>query len=157
MRLHTSLTETELYCAMIDVGTDVYLDYTRHGSRSHERAFEVSLTGFGARHTRAKNTGTVGAFGYGERAATWSDWGRFIAGVFERDPSAKCAYYADAADYHAKTHGLFAPGAVVTPRTLAAEVRDVRTDGHTPTEAIERVARRHGLHLHVAKSAIFGE
>lgn len=135
MRLHTCLSRADVFACQTT--PDVYLDAMEYGSRSHAHAFEVSLTGYGARHTRAKNTGTRGAGDDAERAATWSDWGRFLAGVFERDPSAKCAYYANAEDYHAKTRGLFVHGALVAPDTLADEVDlRYRIDGQSRAEAV---------------------
>lgn len=158
MRLHTCLSRADVFACQTT--PDVYLDAMEYGSRSHNHAFEVSLTGYGARHTRAKNTGTRGAGDDYERAATWSDWGRFLAGVFERDPSAKCAdAYANSGDFDAKTHCLFAPGAAVTPAGLARQVRHelATVDYATKAGTIERVARGHGLPEYVVRSAIFGE
>lgn len=157
MRLHTRLTPVELYSVFgAHSAADVHLEHTRHGSRSHDHAFEVSLTGYGARHTRAKNTGTSASSR--ERAATWSDWGRFLAGVFERDPSAKCAYYANAEDYHAKTHGLFVHGALVAPDTLADAVRDTMAEQKVGRNAAAGiVAGEYCLPNDIVASAIFGE
>jgi hypothetical protein len=163
MRLHTDvLTGITLYSAMVGVGDDVYLGFTRHGSRKRDHAFEVSLTGHGKRHTRTKNTGTRGAImgdGYAERAATWSDWGRFLAALYELDPDMDATYYTSSGDFDAKTHCLFAPGASVTPATLAAEVRHelATIDYATKTGTVARVAERHGLSPYIVAAAIFGE
>lgn len=46
MRIHTNLTEVEL---CMDVPRGVGLTFTRHGSRKRPHAFEVTLTGYGAR------------------------------------------------------------------------------------------------------------
>ncbi len=156
MRLHTCLTELELH---IGLPRDVSLEHTRHGSRKAPHAFEVSLIGYGARHTRRRNSGNYGADD-GGHAATWSDWGRWLASLYERDPSMVCPYYADAADFHAKTYWLFADDADdagLSPRTLADEVRHELTTGANKTQAVDAVATVHRLPFYVVRSAIFGE
>lgn len=153
MRIHTSLTQVEMHCAAIAAGTDVYPDFTRHGSRTHAHAFEVSLTGYGARHTRRKQHGNHG------HAATWSDWGRFLAALYARDTAAKCWAYADAEDFHAKTAFVFDNMGMVDdePKRLAAEVRAKVADRYPKREAIQLVAHANGLPAHIVRAAIFGE
>lgn len=84
MRIHTDhLTLSNLYSReMYEWG--VYIHVTEHGSRSHVRAFEVSLEGNGYR----KNTGTSGAGD--EYGATWDEWGVFLARLFDLDKDMVC-------------------------------------------------------------------
>ena len=71
MRIHSDIiTREDIHRA---TPADVAATVTTHGSRSRLQAFEVSLEGLGARHTRKKNSGQYGA-GY-EYAASWDDWG----------------------------------------------------------------------------------
>ncbi len=60
MRIHTKLHDADLYAANREGNGDrdgtIYLEATQHGSRSNERAFEVSLSAKpDARHRRARN------------------------------------------------------------------------------------------------------
>jgi hypothetical protein len=43
----------------------------------------------------------------GELAASWTEWGWFLARVFERDPHARCGDYRGAEDFHAQTGQRF--------------------------------------------------
>jgi len=158
MRIHTTILDTVGIWRAATTSPDVTVYVTRHGSRSRDHAFEVSLTGHGARHTRVKNTGTSGA-APGEHAATWSDWGRFFAALFAVDPRAKCCNYNGAADFHKQTHGLFRADAAVTPATLAAAVDagQRRAPNCSRSHPIAATADRTGLPVHIVKSAIFGE
>ncbi|HBH59913.1 MAG TPA: hypothetical protein DDY41_17665 [Arthrobacter bacterium] len=60
---------------------------------------------------RWSNTGTHGANseanGEGVYAATWNEWGWFLAEVFAADPEAKCNWYDGAAAFHARTKNAF--------------------------------------------------
>ena len=63
------------------------------------------------------NSGTNGAATYdqgysGNLAASWTEWGWFLARVFEQDPDARCDDYRGADDFHAQTSGRF-----IEPRT----------------------------------------
>jgi hypothetical protein len=159
MRLHTDLlTASDLYRALPSC---VELDEIQRGSRSRDHAFEVALIGRGTRHTRRRNTGQRGADGY-SYAATWSDWGRWLAALFTIDPHAIAGHYNGAADFHAKTYWLFADdadAAGLSPRTLADEVRELqrRAPNCGVRQPIGAVARRHSLPEYIVTSAIFGE
>jgi hypothetical protein len=159
MRLHTDLLTTGDLRVALPPAVD--LDVSSHGSRSRHHAFSVALIGYGERHTRRRNTGQYGAGGDGA-AATWSDWGRWLAELFERDPRAIAGQYNGAADFHAKTYGLFADdadAAGLSPRTLADEVRELqrRAPNCGVRQPIGAVARRHSLPEYIVTSAIFGE
>lgn len=106
MRIHTDeLTMGSFFKATGDL-PGVYLTITEHGSRSHARAFEVSLEGNGYR----KNTGKYGAGD--EFGATWDEWGVFLSRIFDLDPralagSAKYPAYDGRNDFHIKTADRF--------------------------------------------------
>lgn len=147
MRLHTSLTQTEVYGALVraikagHVTGDVQLIvFAQMGSMTHPRAFEVQL-GTYDKHSlpagyrdqygklmhvrRYKNGGNAGATSeyYGRDgavwAATWHEWGWWMAEVFKADPGARFGprpsadrhggygIYASPDDFHEKTHGAF--------------------------------------------------
>jgi hypothetical protein len=59
---------------------------------------------------RSFNSGTRGA--KGEGAASWDDWGRFLAELFELDPDAEIpsAKYHGLASFHASTHWAYQTG-----------------------------------------------
>jgi hypothetical protein len=84
MRIHTdSLTISDIYAATKNAGPRVDVEVRQHGSRSRARAFNVTLTGTSPRRT---NSGKRGAGD--EHAATWDEWGMFLAELFRRDPNA---------------------------------------------------------------------
>jgi len=108
MRIHTNtLTLADIHAAVNNLPS-VYVTVSRHGSRSHDHAFEVSLEGNGY----ARNTGNHGADDY-EKGATWDEWGVFLAHLFAKDADAMCGsakypVYRDAADFHYQTADRFA-------------------------------------------------
>lgn len=97
MRLHTSLHLSDLQIAAKEARVDMMI--TEHGSRSRDRAFEVKLTG---ESRRRPNGGNYGADGEAH-AATWDQWGVFLAYLFARDESMTCWAYKGADEFHAKT------------------------------------------------------
>ena len=87
--------------------------------RSYQFGYEVFLTGsspYAAAHQSYQ--------GYGEKAATWDEWGLFIEALYEIDPAARIGHYTgrenfrqvtrderdrvrnyhDPASYYARTH-----------------------------------------------------
>jgi hypothetical protein len=140
MRLHTKLTCAEVHRALEQakkaghVAPDVrFTTESVHSSVTHLRAFEVQLgtycktslpAGYTDQHghrlsvRRYKNSGAGGAASddeYGRCAvwaATWHEWGWFMAGVFAADPGARFGtakgwHYAGRADFDRKTEGVF--------------------------------------------------
>jgi hypothetical protein len=105
MRIHSDvLGSDDLQAALAEIPYGgVYLQCrpTRHGSRSRDHAYEAKLRGYGARHTRRPNSGTYGADD--EYAATYDDWGYWLAELFSRDPNAICGPYKGAADFQRQT------------------------------------------------------
>jgi hypothetical protein len=93
MRIHTdSLTEKDIYEATARAGSAVRVVVTEHGSRSRARAFNVTLSGTSSRRRNTGNYGAAGEDSYWgpdrSHAATWDEWGMFLAEIFRRDPNA---------------------------------------------------------------------
>ncbi len=125
-----------------------------HGSRKRDHAFEVALRGYGARHTRHVNTGQRGAGD--EYAATYSDWGHWLAKLFEKDPRMIAGQYASRADFHTQTERLY----LEPERTpgLAKEVHRCMTlHGVTKKVAIANCAALSHHSPWLLKRAIEGE
>lgn len=59
------------------------------------------------------NSGKWGAdTSQGEMVASWTEWGWFLARVFELDPGARCGDYRGVDDFNEQTQGRF-----IDPRT----------------------------------------
>lgn len=106
MRTHTdTISSTDIYAATRAAGmTGVSVTFTSHGSRKRDHAFNVNLTGTSS---RPLNTGKYGADQSGDTAATWDEWGMFLAHLYSVDPNMDATYYADAADFHRQTGDRF--------------------------------------------------
>lgn len=104
MRIHTNtLTSTDLYDAARIARAD--LELTTHGSRKRARAFNVTLRG------ESRRRPNMGKYGAGdEYAATWDQWGVFLAELFDRDPSVFTPYDKDADFFDRRTAGRFGNG-----------------------------------------------
>lgn len=104
MRLHTdNLTSLDMWAAAAIARVD--LEMTTHGSRSRNRAFNVTLRG---ESRRRPNGGSYGATS--DYAATWDQWGVFLAELFDRDNSLATGFYTDADTFHRMTAGRFETG-----------------------------------------------
>lgn len=113
MRLHTDkITSSDIHMAAI-VARVAPVEFSRHGSRKRSHAFEVKLIGESKRHP---NAGAArGYFDQDVYAATWDQWGVFLAHLFAIDPNMTCWAYDGAADYAARTADRFgAPEDVMT-------------------------------------------
>lgn len=105
MRIHTdTLTTRDIYEAARIGHADVVV-LTEHKSRSRDHAFTVKLEGDSRRRPNGGRTGGDGS-GY---AATWDQWGVFLAVLFDRDPEMVTPYYADAYTFHWQTDFRFVP------------------------------------------------
>ncbi len=78
MRLHTKVSETDVYTAARKAGVEVE-NLSRHGSRKRSHAFEVTLSGSGS----WANSGGYGAAGH--KSATWDEWGIFLDALYRVD------------------------------------------------------------------------
>ena len=129
MRLHSDkLTEQDLHDALRtekEIGriaesvTFKVLD--SHGSKSHARAFEVQLESWAqvkGDGRRVGNSGSYGAMSGGDYAATFDEWGWFLAALYRVDQdmicgSAKNPVYEGSLDYAMKTAETYTLGALV--------------------------------------------
>lgn len=101
MRIHSdTLTSLNVYEAARIARAEV--EVTSHGSRSRNHAFNVTLTG---ESKRRPNSGKRGAGD--DYAATWDQWGVFLAMLFALDPTMVTPYYADADEFHERTSDRF--------------------------------------------------
>jgi hypothetical protein len=111
MRIHTDkIVIGDVYRAVAEM-RGVSVDASQHGSHSRARSFDVSLTGTS---TRRPNSGSRGAAWDSEEfAATWDEWGIFLAYLFRVDPHAwvggtrKRPIYDGREDFHSATGGRF--------------------------------------------------
>jgi hypothetical protein len=116
MRLHTNtLAHHHLYAAALSL-PGVNVTFSEHGSRSHARAFDVSLTGTS---NHRPNSGTRGAEWNGDYAATWDEWGMFLGYLFDVDSemvagTVKRPTYNGSSDFHYLTDWRFE---TLTPET----------------------------------------
>lgn len=106
MRIHLnlgpSIARATIYSAAANAG--VYLErYERHGSRTHTCAVEVILSGDSPHRINSPE------FGH-ENAASWDQWGIFLAVIYAADPSARSWAYSSDEDFHRQTGGRFNPG-----------------------------------------------
>ena len=111
MRIHTNIANGAFLAQAMSDAADKAPDVTlhilsEHGSRSHYTAFEVALRGHGTRHTKRPNTGVRGA-NSDEYAATYDDWGWFLAALYDIDSTIKTDYYKDRADFHRQTRTAY--------------------------------------------------
>jgi hypothetical protein len=107
MRIHANtLTRREIYDAarVARVDLDTFDD---KGSRKRDHAFEILLRG---ESRRAPNQGTRhwSEREYGQKAATWDQWGVFLAILFDADPTMVTPYDASRAAFHKRTARRFA-------------------------------------------------
>lgn len=104
MRLHTyTISRSDVLDAAARFGLTVPV-LTEHGSRTHDHAFEIQLSGSSTRQAQSNQW----------NAATWDEWGAFMGDLYTRDPDARWGTsswgYADSADFDRKTCGRFRDG-----------------------------------------------
>jgi hypothetical protein len=135
MRLHTNLITPQILAALLrakDAGhitPDVHFAvFIARRSRTHENSFEIQLgthdrdslpAGYTDQHGRTLRVrrGRGGHQGAARYAATWHEWGWFIAQVFAADPDSRWGSdparsrhpwgYFSPEDFHVKTSGQF--------------------------------------------------
>ena len=99
MRIHTNKLSPVYLIQATDGLAGVYVTYTEHRSRTHDRAFEVYLTGNSPYRTQHRSV-----WGEREQAATWDEWGVFLSRLFAKDWAARAGsvkrpVYRDSYDY----------------------------------------------------------
>lgn len=111
MKIHTNeLDTTDIWSAIEDANRNLEseegivpifaerLEYA--GSRSHEYAFDIVLSGDSSRNAMHKEF----------KSATWDQWGEFIAGLYERESGILMPLYVSRKHFHYTTTGRFALG-----------------------------------------------
>jgi hypothetical protein len=114
----------------------------RHGSRSRDHAFDVKLEGESRRRPNGGSSGVEYGSGY---AATWDQWGVFLAVLFDLDPNALTPYDSGREAFTARTHERFMPTesveGVTLHRSTNANVVNVPTyPGSPSTLFVQHVA-----------------
>jgi hypothetical protein len=130
MRIHSDkLREQDIYDALKSekesgrIADSVHFRVmTVHGSKSHELGFEVQLESHGqikGDGRRRGNSGQYGPMGYDDGyAATFDEYGFFLAALFRLDPEMVCGtvkhpIYDGVDDYNEKTAETYTLGALV--------------------------------------------
>lgn len=97
MRIHSDyVTVSDIYAILSEGLSGVTVEITRHGSRKRKAALEVRLEGTSTRRNMS-NTG---------QAATWDEWGVFMARVFNLDANAILGH-EDKGNFVERTQGRF--------------------------------------------------
>lgn len=107
-------------------------------TRIRARGWDVLLYRIGS--TAHFNTGQYGAGEEG--AASWDDWGWFLAGLYRHDPVMRAGYYNGEADFHRATRNGFRPEAEGgSPRLLSRAAKQrLGTLGLTVAQATRVLA-----------------
>lgn len=120
MMIHTNvLTRDEITAAARRAGVG-FERLEQRGSRRRARKFDVILEGSGQTGGAWGNSGTYGAAQYA--AATWDEWGIFLAALFTVDPEV----YTDA--YDGAEHFRWSTGARYDALDVAAQCKRHRWD-----------------------------
>lgn len=135
MRLHTSLTSTDIYAALREeqakgrIHESVYLEKcTTHSSRSRAGAIEIKLAADA--HTPGRRWGNSGGYGATSTttqsySATYDEWGWLLANLFDRDAKAivgsgQYPTYDGASHFHERTGWSYNPHALIHALTTFA-------------------------------------
>lgn len=118
MKLHSSVHTMKTIVEAKDRATaagklpkHITLELMGSGSRTRNAAFVIRLytefkqPGDGRRRVNTGNAGSGADY-----AATWDEWGWFMAEVFAADPDASFDRYDGVADFNARTDGAFLLG-----------------------------------------------
>lgn len=104
MRIHTDKIEAQDIRRLAPNGTTP--EVVQHGSRKRLRAFEVGLSapeGTDRHGNKRRYAATRPGSAASTRAATWLEWGDWIAGMFRLDPNAIIGHYTSATDFLRQT------------------------------------------------------
>lgn len=101
MRIHGNTLTTADVRKAAEVARVTLDRFTEHGSRARVRAFDITLQGESRRH---QNGGSG-------KAATWDQWGVFIAALFDADDTVTIPRaYVDRYQFDARTNWRFEDG-----------------------------------------------
>ena len=131
MRIHSNLPEHEFVDTLNDARKASGVRFekrTWHGSRTHERAVEVLLEGESGRAANNRHSHYV-------EAATWDQWGIFLAVLYEADPTILCGLatyptYANDEDFNNKTGARFDRCAGGESTVLSQDSPDYKITAH---------------------------
>jgi hypothetical protein len=106
MRIHTDLlVEADLDGA---VPAGLTVEHERKGSRKRTRAYDVRLGSPTKEPGDGRRRPNSGQFGAGAGwAATYDEWGAFIATLYDYDPDALIGPYQGEQHFHETTHGRY--------------------------------------------------
>jgi hypothetical protein len=112
MKIHSdTLTRAVLFAALPKPLLD--LECTQHGSRSRAHAFNVGLQWYGGKvkgdGRYRRNHGTSGGFDM-PWAATYDEWGEWLARLFDIDPNAIAGQYKGRDDFYDQTREVLETG-----------------------------------------------
>ena len=161
MKLHTNLNILKLnnilrqlrQAGTIASGVDLLI-LNSASSRSHDRRIDLSLglMAKDATHRRARNRMGADDGGY-PYAATYDDWGWFISGVFDADPTAKfVGAYNGREDFDTRTWQAFTTVTGVDPFPYAPDEAHPQHRRYTENDSIQYTWL--GLHLDDRSTAV---
>lgn len=108
MRIHTDIIKLPVLFQALPK-PELCLQAMAHGSRKRANAFEVRLEWLGPKvkgdGRRKTNSGNYGA----AVAATYDEWGEWIARLYVIDPTAIIGPYNNVDDFHLKTDYAYLP------------------------------------------------
>jgi hypothetical protein len=98
VRIHTNtLGQLDIQNAAYKAGAYI-TELSRHGSRTHDHAYEVKLSGESSWRQMGNRD---------EYAASWDQWGIFLAELYDRDDSMTMRPWGDVDRFHNLTFSRF--------------------------------------------------
>lgn len=153
MKIQTRLTEAEVQECLGrskddgDMPADIVFDvFGTVGSRSHPHAFEVHLA-TAQNDTRAdsvkRKASSMAGGGGLKYAATYDEWGYFLAELFAADPEARAGRYKSRDHFHASTGYAYAMRDEMPEDTSPSDPEPYRADPDTTPASSAHVCTRH--------------
>lgn len=121
MRIYTNIANRNvLYVLARDLG--IYVDIKAEtNSRKRAKCYNVLLSSDAGTGRRRANSGRYGGAtkgATGDYAATWDEWGTFLARIFDLDPTAICGQYDGADDFAWQTGDSYGDGTDIVRRCV---------------------------------------
>lgn len=111
MKIRSNAAPSDVYAAANAAGVCLYRFDVR-GARTHAHGYNVHLEGSSGRATNS------GHFGAGSHpAATWDEWGVFLAHLFAVDPTTDATYYKGRDDFDLQTGERYTPTGLAESHT----------------------------------------
>jgi len=99
MRIHADILTTLDVFKAADLAGATIERFDDHGSRKRHHAFEVTLSGASSRNANGGRNDF--------KAATWDQWGVFLAHLFDIDPKTLTRDYSGRTHFHWATTGRY--------------------------------------------------